>query len=469
MSSDSAILIANPKPCTMKPSRLLGKAIRLMDGFVFESIDELCAAPDSILTPFVKDKIEGIEITPEEARDNLASRVKHAFLIFVQEEDVYRRLRGDKAFYHLMLANWNSDHSAAPFPPARMKELMNLWIAARRRYLVANEHTEACDATLDLTVAVDQAISIIDDIDSTLPTRRTLGLNPPNGLKKAACWPPKHFGPLDVAIMAETATRKALFGVGNKHLMDEEDVPLYPNDQDHPLTARKFLCWLSLAETKPTSKASLFLAPVAFITHEERQDWYKITGHKSRFYATVDEFIDYARDEFRKTGIESKNYVMCLLTPWFFEKSEIVADAEKKDRPIPKSWEKGCFRAGMMLRINRVREPNTSPEYQVVLFKPGLPHYHSVAEPPARRAKQDVWVDRLLDELSAMFSPQEGWIGGAVRTHTYPNSRNCGLDSVEVSSEVIETVMRDPSTFPSTSDEFDTRGYTPIERYSGSQ
>ncbi|KAI0890473.1 uncharacterized protein GGS22DRAFT_150992 [Annulohypoxylon maeteangense] len=325
---------------------------------------------------------------------------------------------------------------------------------------------EASEAALDLAFVVDRAISIIDNIDSTLSARRPPGLKAPQGTKCSYAWPPSRFSPLDIAIIAETATRKALYGVNNNHPLNEKDAPLYPNDQDQPLVARKFLCWLSLVETKPLSKTSLFLAPVAFLAHQEREDWYRITGHKSRFYATVSEFIDYARAEFEKVGANSKHHVMGLLTPWFFEKNEIVADAEKRGRAIPISWERGCFRAGMMLRINKIREPNADPSYQVVLFKPSSPIYAgAVDQRPGRREKQDEWIDKLWQELHAGFAPQERWIGGAIHIHLYPVSRNVPPDSVEVTCELIEATMRDGSTFPTTSAEFLRRGYTRMGQY----
>ncbi|KAI1461927.1 hypothetical protein F4805DRAFT_453160 [Annulohypoxylon moriforme] len=451
----------------MKIVPLLKGAVSRLDGFEFESIDELCAAPDCIFTPLVWTDIEGDEITPEEARIKIASRVRLAFLIYVRDEDVYRRLRGDKAFYHLMLASWNSEHAAAPFSPDRIEQLMNLFIAGRRRYLAKDDSMEANQTTSNLTDVVDRAISIVDDVDSTIPTRAILSLKPPHNIKNASAWPPRHFGPLDIAIMAETETRKALFGVDYSHPMDEEDIPRYPHDQDPPLVARKFLCWVSLAETKPYFKTSLFLAPVAFLAHSERQDWYKTTGHKSRFYATVDEFTEYARTEFKKTEKDKKDHVMCLLTPWFFEKDEVVADAEKKDRAIPTSWEKGCFRAGMMLRVSRVKTSKTPLAYRIVLFKPGASSYTGVTEPLDRREKQDAWVEKMMKKLQTQFEIREGWIGGAIHTHIYPNSRNSRPDSVEVASEIIEATMQDPSTFPSTPDEFHQRDYQFMEQYPG--
>ncbi|KAI2473700.1 hypothetical protein F4781DRAFT_141554 [Annulohypoxylon bovei var. microspora] len=456
----------------MRPSNVLRKAVGRLDGFIFESIKELCGAPDSILRPFVKFDMDDMDITSEEARDHIIDRVNLAFLFYIRAEDVYRRLRGDKAFYYLILANWNSEHSAAPFSPARIEQLMNLFITARRRYLAEHPSpspkADRVTAKLgNLVSVVDRAIAIIDEIDSTVATRKTLSLKPPIGRKADRIWPPSQFGPLDVAIMAETETRKALFGVDNNHPLYEEDIPLYPNDQDLPLTVRKFLCWLSLVETNPNSKTSLFLAPIAFITHEKRQEWYKPTGHKSRFYAIVDEFIEYAHNEFEKTGNGVKNNVMGLLTPWFFEKDEIVADAAEKDRPIPISWQKACFRMGMMLSITKVKKGGKVLGYRVVVFKPGPPYYENIAERPGRREKQGAWVEELLKKLETGFHVQEGWIGGTVRTHLYPNDRKPKPDAVEISGEIIEEVMRDVNTLPSTSHEFLMRGFESLGKYSG--
>ncbi|KAI1093651.1 hypothetical protein F5B19DRAFT_449187 [Rostrohypoxylon terebratum] len=344
---------------------------------------------------------------------------------------------------------------------------MKLWVAARRRYLARQSTTDDSPTSM-LAAIVDQAISIIDDVDSSIPTRTVRSLNPPANIKKAPIWPPGHFNPIDVAIMAETTIRKELFGVDDKRpIRSEKDWPRYPHDQDHPLVARKFLCWLSLTHTRPSSRTSLFLAPIAFIVHEERSKWYKATGHKSRFYATADEFLDYAVTEFQKVGGAMKQQVMGLLTPWFFDVDEVVADAKRKNRAIPTSWEMGCFRAGMVLRIERIGKVDIYPTFRLVLFMPGTPYHEGAQQPADRQKKQDMWVDELFRKAHAKFDVRDGWAYGSAPPHGLPKERTAKPDSVELSSRVIETSIQDSKSFPSTKDDFKDAGYERLMAYVG--
>ncbi|KAI0894862.1 hypothetical protein F4806DRAFT_497567 [Annulohypoxylon nitens] len=457
----------------MDSPSFLKSVVNRLDGFEFESIDELCLAPNSVLKPLLQVNTGGRDITLDEYCDILANRIKLAFVNYVQHEDAYRRFRGDKPFYYLMLANWNPEHPGAPLSPSRIEELMKLWIAARRRYMARHSVHARMDASTDdspapnLAAVVDKAIWIIDQVDRTLPTRAARGLTPPANLKKPPLWPPGHFSHMDVAIMAETTVRKQLFGVDIRNPIREMDWPRYPHDQDPPLVVRKFLCWLSLTLTKASSKTSLFLAPVAFITHEERVEWYKLTGHKSRFYATADEFLNYAVAEFQKLGGATKQHVMGLLTPWFYEPDEVIADAKQKDRAIPLSWEKGCFRAGMVLRIEKLGKVDTFHTFRLVLFMPRAPYHQGARQSADRQRQQNMWVDEVFRKAQAKFDVRGGWAYGQAPPHDYPTERNVRPDSVELSSKVIETSMRDPSSFPSTEEQFEDAGYLRLTAYTG--
>ncbi|KAI0842813.1 hypothetical protein F5Y06DRAFT_74091 [Hypoxylon sp. FL0890] len=446
----------------MGPVELLREALSLVTGFTFES--DLPDVPDNVLLPLVTPR--GEDATPEEVQFNITERVNLAFLICIRGDDVYRRVRGDSAFYHLILADWNSEHSAAPFPPDRVEQLINIFVIARYRYLGDGS---AEMVKTKLTSSVDRFISIIDEVDSTIAARRPPGLKVPRGFKSTHVWPPAHFGPLDVAIMAEARMRKELFGLDSNNKGDEDDAPLYPHDQDLPLDARKFLCHLSLTETTSASKTALFPAPIAFNTNEQRQEWYLPTGHTSRFYATIDEFITYAHAEFKNTESGSKHHVIGLLSPWFFEVGAVKAKAAERNEAIPITWQKTCFRAGMMLCLSKSKRDGPHWVYRLIMFKPGLPYYTRAAEPSDRRPKQDAWIEELLDHLESNFGIDEGWVGGKARTHyAAPSTRGVSPDSIEVSSEIIAEIMEDPSSLPNTSNELLKRGFQEMDRFTDS-
>ncbi|KAI1142842.1 hypothetical protein F5Y05DRAFT_420707 [Hypoxylon sp. FL0543] len=445
----------------MKSAKIFRKALSLIDGFTFES--DLPDVPDNVLLPLAA--TQASDVTPEDVQSNIVNQVNVAFLFCVRGEDVYRRVRGDGAFYHLILADWNSEHSAAPFPPDRIEQLITIFVIARRRYLVS----DSTEVKTKLTSSVDRFISIIDEVDASSAPRRPPGLKVPKGFKPSLVWPPAHFGPLDVAIMAESTIRKELFGFDHKNKGDEEDAPLFPHDQDLPLVVRKFLCHLSLTETVPDSKAALFPAPVAFNTNEQRQEWYLPTGHKSRFYATVGEFITYAHAQFRNDEFGPKHHVIGLFTPWFFEVDAVEAKAAEKDEPIPVAWQKTCFRAGMMICLSEFKRDGIDWTYRLIMFKPSRPHYIRAEEPSDRRPKQDAWIEELLKLLKSDFDIVQGWIGGKARAHRdAPSGRRVSPDSVEVSCEIMAEIMEDPSSLPTTRTGLIKRGFEEMDQFMGS-
>ncbi|KAI1412562.1 hypothetical protein F5Y13DRAFT_199796 [Hypoxylon sp. FL1857] len=446
----------------MRSAQILQKAMGLLEGFTFDAVKEFTQNRDNVLLPFI---MNAALITPEEARDTIATQINLVFLICVRSEDVYCRLRGNEAFYHLILADWNSMHSAAPFSPLHIEELINLFVIARRRYLADDTAT---DVKTKLTSSVDHFVKTIDEVDSAVATRRVAGLKAPNNFKSTSIWPPAHFSSFAVAIIAESKTRKELFGIDYKNKGAEDDAPQFPHDQDLPLDVRKFLCHLSLTETAPDSKVALFPAPIAFLTNEQRQEWYLPTGHESRFYTTIDEFSVFAREEFSKPGKDLKQHVMGLLTPWFFEIEAVKPKAAERDEPIPTIWKKTCFKAGLMVCLSKLQRAEEDWSYRLILFKPGRPHYTRAAEPSDRRPKQDAWIRELLNKLDGNFNIIEGWIGGSARTHhAAPPGREVSPDSVEVSNEIITEIMEVPSSLPTTSKEFYERGFKVMDRYRG--
>ncbi|KAI0117301.1 hypothetical protein F4814DRAFT_459431 [Daldinia grandis] len=449
-------------------NEVLQQCLALMDGLTFDSGSQLSMDLDNVLSPLVTAGLSNS--TPAEAFEAIIHPITMLFLVCIRNQDVYIRVRGDESFYHLLLSEWNSATLASPFAPALLEKLVSLFVSARRRYL-ADEH--ATEETTDVTTAIDQFIETIDHVNTTIETRRPRTLKAPKGFKcfkgfkVTRTWPPDYFSKLDIAILGETTTRKALFGIDYENKGEEEDAPLYPHDQNLPLYVRRYLCWVSLTRTEPHSNGALFLAPVAFISDQQRQEWYRPTGHKSRFYATVNEFLDYAKVEFEKTGKGAKHHVIGLLTPWFFGVEDVTSEAARRDKDIPAVWEKTCFRAGMVLCLSKFERRGFQWRYQLAMFKPDLPYYQRAAEPPSRQEKQDVWIKALLEKVKEYFHVTRAWTGGKCPNHANPSSsRKVLADSVELSNEFITEIMETPGVLPITHPEHVNMGFEAIDDYS---
>ncbi|KAI1767623.1 hypothetical protein GGR53DRAFT_463309 [Hypoxylon sp. FL1150] len=318
-----------------------------------------------------------------------------------------------------------------------------------------------------LTMFIDRWIAIIDDVMASRATRRPANLNPPAGVDAISTlgsrtWPPAHFSAVDVAIMAQAALRKKIFGIDHMHKVDEDDMPTYPHDQTPPLDVRSFLCWMALEETGPRSPTSLFLAPIGFMEEEDRREWYLPTGHKSRLYATVDEFIGYAHEAFKTpAGGAMKFHAVGLLTPWFFSTERVAAMAQDQDQPIPTVWQGQCFRAGSVAVLTRLRRVGERHTCRLMLFTPGQPHYFRPSQPSDRIDQQEAWLKKLARKLAAGFQIDEAWAGGRAQNHYGPSlaERPVTADSVESSSEILQEIMMDVAKLPTDEAALKKRGF----------
>ncbi|KAK7979882.1 hypothetical protein PG989_012339 [Apiospora arundinis] len=171
----------------------------------------------------------------------------------------------------------------------------------------------ALDILLDLRAkANDQRRSAITlkpknaSRPSMLKGNSNIGIQVDNSI----IWPPVHLSQLDIAQLCQQDVHTALGG----------------------------------------STWALCCAPVAFLDDNAREAWYASTGPQSRFYSTLPEFLEYAKGALRHNMIER---VICLLTPWFYDATEVRNLAREGNVALPIAWEKRCFRSGMTLVVTR--------------------------------------------------------------------------------------------------------------------
>ncbi|KAK8863205.1 hypothetical protein PGQ11_009440 [Apiospora arundinis] len=208
----------------------------------------------------------------------------------------------------------------------------------------------ALDILLDLRAkANDQRRSAITlkpknaSRPSMLKGNSNIGIQVDNSI----IWPPVHLSQLDIAQLCQQDVHTALYGITPENV---GSAPSYPIDQDNPVTVRRFLCYENLTKNKGGSTWALCCALVAFLDDNAREAWYASTGPQNRFYSTLPEFLEYAKGALRHNMIER---VICLLTPWFYDATEVRNLAREGNVALPIAWEKRCFRSGMTLVVTR--------------------------------------------------------------------------------------------------------------------
>ncbi len=341
-------------------------------------------------------------------------------------------------------------------------------VEARRRYL---QNPDANGNEVDSIIGpLDNLIRIMDGVESSRPRRgwqRSLDRPRNNPFPRAptSIWPPCYFRPLDIVVLGEQSVREKLYGVNCHFSAVEEFKPQYPTDQSGPIDARRYLSWLALATQKQSSKISLFLTPVAFMTHEERQEWYENTGHKSRYYATINDFVEYAKHEIGRSSTGySKDHVLALVTPWFFDIEQVKIEAEKRNIDIPAAWKLVCFRAGLAFCLSKAKWVRNSYKYRLLIFRPRLPTYSAAAEQAERRTKQDEWISGVISIIKTDFNIDDTWLDGRAEQHQQPNRRlGKEADSVEASAEFIAEIMEEKRKIPDEDEELIARDFRIVE------
>ncbi|TGJ78255.1 hypothetical protein E0Z10_g10507 [Xylaria hypoxylon] len=378
--------------------------------------------------------------------------------------DVYKRVRDKRAYFALVQSSWNSQHLLRVDD---IEDVVLLVTKARSRY--PRNPDPNIKPHESVIKPLDELIKSMDKVYETRVPRRPNNLNPPKIIhfpkSHKRMWPPRHFKPLDIAVLGEQTVRENMYGIDHRFTAEEEIKPEYPNDQSDPIAIRLYLSWLALTTQTATSRVSLFLVPVAFINHTQRQDWYQTTDFKSRYYATIDEFMAYAWNEIGNSEDDSKDHVLALATPWFFNFKEVESLAEyltaKLNKPVSIStaWKQLCFRAGIVLCLSKSTWHRARGwSYRLLIFRPGLPTYPQAAEPTWRRNKQSVWIAETISQIQALFTLTDTLSGGCAKRHELPcPSRGVAADSVEASAEFITEIMEDVNCLPISEGEFADR------------
>ncbi|KAI1422869.1 hypothetical protein F5Y12DRAFT_716896 [Xylaria sp. FL1777] len=431
----------------MSPQEALHTGIRLIKGLAFADDAEFML-PTEVYKAFISPSNDAIptQLIPTHFTAQFATLLTKC----LDHVDVYER------------STWDSPHLLSN---DNIENVISLVMEARRRYL---QNPDANSNEADLMIRpLDKLIAFMNTVDKARAQRgRPKNLTrPENGPfpRSGTVWPPTCFRPLNIAVLGEQSVREKLYGFDRDYTAKEKIKPLYlyPHDQYDPIDIRHYLSWLALATQDDQSKVSLFLNPIAFLTHEERQNWYESTGHKSRYYATVHDFVDYAAREISSHSEFSKNHVLALATPWFFDIEYPKREAERRHQDVPAVWQQICFRAGLAICLSKAKWLRRGYEYRLVIFKPGPPMYPRAAERADRRPKQEIWISEVISIIKARFNVPDTWLDGSAEQHELPDSaREVQADSVESSAEFLTEMMEDHENIPLKDDELINRGFT---------
>ncbi|KAI0817240.1 hypothetical protein GGR55DRAFT_693511 [Xylaria sp. FL0064] len=346
-------------------------------------------------------------------------------------------------------STWDSPYALLALS---IRRVLGIVAQARQRYLRQTLGTTKHEDD-GITGLVDKFIDVIENVDRSQPTGTVTTLRPPGLFLEPVTgrpWPPRWFGGLDIAVLGEKRVREMLYGVDRNFPAKQEVKPKTPNDQSGPKDVRLHLSWLALVNQDDKSKVALFLIPVAFTAHKERQDCYRITVRESRYYATAHEFFSYAWNEIG--GNSFKEHALALATPWFYDVEYVEREAIRRGLHFRVMWKRLCYRSGCGICVSKSKTQKhglDEYEYRLVIFRPGPPMFPQAVERGEQRVKQDKWITDIIVIAKEHFRIAHTWVSEAAQIQGLSGSASqFDFDSVTASAVFITKLMKEHWKFP---------------------
>ncbi|KAJ8132558.1 hypothetical protein O1611_g1067 [Lasiodiplodia mahajangana] len=303
---------------------------------------------------------------------------------------------------------------------------------------------------------------------------------------------PHAFGSLDFAVLGEPRVREMVFPNREPDSTIDDDInnyyaalvkdkytinpflqksvyklDQYPTKQINPLATRAYLTRLALAAGAGHKRYPLFLAPVAFITHKQRQDWYGITTRASRYYATVEDLLIYFHDFASGTRNTFQDRLLALATPWLFDIKTVVAIAKKDKKAVSDVWAKKCFQTGLVFVLSRlnIAENPTSLNYRLLVLQPPHPRGPLTREASDMVGAQDAWVADAIEEFKSRLNPKEIWIGSMPEQggNGASGKEESPVDPVVASTKLLESAMTFTMKIPDKHYELHSMQFKPLD------
>ncbi|KAI1397161.1 hypothetical protein F4819DRAFT_490801 [Hypoxylon fuscum] len=243
----------------------------------------------------------------EGAKSHITNLIHRLFETCLSNADIHTVIQGSHSFWYIIGIEW-----PVGLEPTEVQDIANAFIYARCQY--------RGNASTPLTLAVD---------------------------RWATLWPNKY----EAALLEDPAIQDGLVKTAPSRL------PRLPSGHSLPTDVKRFLCLATLQTRKPNGDTSmgLFPAPIAFLDNNDRKPWHNATGALSKTYATVDDFITYARDCLENHG---RKLVVGLFNSWSRTAEEIrgAYDTSSFSGGRDYFWAQSYPRSSMVITLQRMNE-----------------------------------------------------------------------------------------------------------------
>jgi hypothetical protein len=217
------------------------------------------------------------------------------------------------------MANARNDYRGTE-PVTPMNELVT-------RFIELGQHTAALPPPQTFTLSVRPSAAAVAAAESS---RIVAGLaSNMNAMNIASNWPPSHFTPTDLIILADSEVAAALGGVDANNNSPRQPFTL-ADSRNKPTLLRLHLCYLSLTQYKAPTDWALSLSPVGFLHDIDRRKWFAVAGRQTKVFTTLPRFLSYAFDALMN---RHKTFAVGMFAHWLLQSRNVekVADLVRND------------------------------------------------------------------------------------------------------------------------------------------
>ncbi|KAI0015899.1 hypothetical protein F4780DRAFT_783745 [Xylariomycetidae sp. FL0641] len=359
----------------------------------------------------------------DQAKKHVAAAITDLFQICLRHNGLYVALRGSSVFWDAVISEWHTD---GEITVAQVRELVDVFIRARGVYQ-GPQQTE-------LTRNVELWGNVMQHVASLGPaTTIELALRPTQlgqvttalqGMQVAppteASWPPAHFGPQEIAWITDSRMRASLMSVRLPfNPSTANDFPKPPHQRSDPIEVKQFLAFVALAKWAPGADWAIFMPPMAFLQHRDRQPWYAVLGSMMRTHSSLESFISYTKTSFN----QGRRTVAGVYLNWPRTVPQHLAhhEASNTGESLPEFWKQHSMREAVAVVLTRLSSQDNTTQLVIVDHAPN-----------PQNIQANRWKAKLVDMLEKKFNITELWYGNSCSNDLVRFSVNFS-DSVGVS------------------------------------
>ncbi|OIW23062.1 hypothetical protein CONLIGDRAFT_694522 [Coniochaeta ligniaria NRRL 30616] len=279
---------------------------------------------------------DGFDLSLDEAKARATTTLQALFDSAMEYRDLYISLRGNDVFWEIIT---NQTPLYYALTCEEVKVIIKAMAKARNdyrgnspitplievitRFIELEQHTAALPPPQTFTLSVRPAAAAeADRIIAGMASNMS-------AMNVTSAWPPAHFTPTDLIILADREVIAYLAGVDANNTVPRQPFPR-ADSRNSPTLLRLHLCHMALTRHSVSSDWTLFLSPVGFLHDLNRRNWHAVAGRQTKVFSTMSRFLPYVFDALVN---RDQTFAVGMLAHWLLQSRTLtkVADLVRND------------------------------------------------------------------------------------------------------------------------------------------